>query len=74
MSYYYGAEYCETAIIAIIRKIDGTRFNGKVSGQSYEKVTGKLFDCFQKLEAISKDAAICPSKKLIYLLKANKFQ
>ena len=33
--YYYGAESRETAISAIIRKIDGTIFNGEGSGQSY---------------------------------------
>ena len=70
--YYYIAECRETAISAIIRKIDGTRFNGEGSGQSYEKVTGKLCDCFQQLKAIGKDAEICPSKYVIYLLKAIK--
>ena len=70
--YYYGSKSCETAIIAIIRKIDDTRFNGEGSGQSYEKVTGKLCDWFQQLEAISKEAEICPEQQVIYLLKAIK--
>ena len=71
-SYYYGSESRETAIGAIIRKINGIRFKGEGSGQSYEKVTVKLRDCFQKLEAIGKDAAIFPAQQVIYLLKAIK--
>ena len=35
-------------------------------------MTGKLRDCFQKLEAIGKDADICPSQKVIYLRKSIK--
>ena len=32
---------------------------------------GKLRDCFQQLEAIGKDAVICPSQQVIYLLKST---
>ena len=56
----------------MISNIDGTRFNGEVSGQSYEKVTDKLRDCFQKLESIGKDTAIFPAQHLIYLIKSIK--
>ena len=35
-------------------------------------MTGKIRDCFQKLEAIAKDAVIRPAQQLIYLLKAMK--
>ena len=70
--YYYVAKSRDTAISAIIGKIDGTRFNGEGSGQSYGKLTGKLCDCFQQLEDIGKDTAICPAQQVIYLLKALK--
>ena len=66
--YYYGSESRETAISAIIGNIEGTRLNGEGSGQSYEKVTGKIRDCFQQLEAIGKDAAIRPAQQVFYLL------
>ena len=35
-------------------------------------MTGKIRDCFQQLEAIGKDAAICPAQQVISLLKAIK--
>ena len=35
-------------------------------------MTGKICDCFQKLEDIGKDAEIRPAQQVIYLLKAIK--
>ena len=35
-------------------------------------MTAKLRDCFHKLEAIVKDASICPSQQVIYPLKSIK--